>query len=495
MAQYNDRTPAWAKNAVGYLCFVDSFASSVPDPEGKKEKYSGFAYGQEIKKLRWHEKDPTMHHNSGFYGGDLAGAAYASSYLAELGVDMVYFTPIFRSLSNHKYDTLDHMQIDSQFGTVDDFKKMIQAYHSKGIKVILDGVFNHVSSEHEWYKRAKAGEAKYKDMFKVNDGGYFMVWNGIETLPELNHDNKEVRDYFYSSADSVVRHWLKLGADGWRLDVAESLSKSAIAGIRKAVKAAGPDKLLIGEIMDTYGKEWLADGLLDGTMNYVFRGVTANFLTGKSGGTKYMEELVKMYEEYPREKLYTSWNLISTHDTNRMLYEVGNDESMLKLAAVMQFTYPGAPMIYYGDELGTTKGEKEKENRMGHDWEVINSHDKYLTGKSMDWDKVNRYNSFHGFFKHLIWLRKAHPALVSGDFVPAYSGEEAVAFFRRDSGGTVFVVVNSGADTTLKINVPAEILGLAPELKCVYGGNGYFKPRAAEIEFFIGAKNAYIFAG
>ncbi|MGD0566610.1 MAG: alpha-amylase family glycosyl hydrolase, partial [Candidatus Goldiibacteriota bacterium] len=290
MPQYTDKTPAWAKNATGYLCFVDSFASSVPDPGGKKEKYSGFAYGQEIKKLAWHEKDPTKFHNSGFYGGDLAGAAYASSYLSELGIDMVYFTPIFKSLSNHKYDTLDHMQIDPQFGTTDDFIKMIKEYHSKGIKVILDGVFNHVSSEHEWYRRAKAGEEKYRNMFNTNEDGYFMLWNGIETLPVLNHDNKDVQDYFYASPGSVVKYWLKLGADGWRLDVAERLSKSAISGIRKAVKSTGTDKLLIGEVMDTYGTEWLQDGLLDGAMNYVFRGVTANFLTGKSDGIKYMEE-------------------------------------------------------------------------------------------------------------------------------------------------------------------------------------------------------------
>jgi glycosidase len=494
MAEYMDKTPAWAKTAVGYLCFVDSFASSNPDPEGKKDKYSGFAYGQEIKKLRWHEKDPTMNHNSGFYGGDLAGAAYASTYLAELGVDMVYFTPIFKSLSNHKYDTLDHMMIDSQFGTMGDFKKMIEAFHSKGMKVILDGVFNHVSSEHEWFKMAKAGVEKYRQMFQINKEGYFIVWRGIETLPVLNHDNKDVRDYFYDAPDSVVRHWLKAGADGWRLDVAERLSKSAIAGIRKAVKETGYEKLLIGEVMDTYGKEWLDDGLLDGAMNYVFRGVTANFMTKKINGVEYMRELEKMYSEYPREKLYTSWNLISTHDTSRMLYEVGNDEAIWKLAAIMQFTYPGAPMIYYGDELGTTKGENDSENRMGHDWEVINSYNKYRTGKSMDWDKVNRYNSYHGFYKHIIWLRKAYPDLVSGDFIPAYAGEDAVAFFRAGKTGCVFIAVNRGGDSTLKIDVPAGILAMQPDLKCVYGGNGYFRPRAKQIDFYIGAKNGYIFA-
>ena len=178
-----------------------------------------------------------------------------------------------------------------------------------------------------------------------------------------------------------------------------------------------------------------------------------------------------------------------------MLYDVKNDESMWKLAAVLQFTYPGAPMIYYGDELGTTKGEKETENRMGHDWEVINSYDKYMTGKSMEWDKVNRYNSYHGFYKHLIWLRKAHPALVSGDFIPVLAGADAVAFFRKGSGGSVFVIVNRGTDTGLKIKIPESILGTLPDLKCVYGGNGYFRPRAAEIDFYIGAKNAYIFAG
>jgi glycosidase len=495
MAEYKDRTPDWAKRAVGYLCFVDSFASSIPDPEGKKDEYKGTAYGQEVMKLKWHETDPTLHHNSGYYGGDLMGAAYASSYLADLGIDMVYFTPIFRALSNHKYDTLDHMQIDPQFGTFADFENMVHAYHSKGIRVILDGVFNHTSSEHEWYKKAKAGDLKFKSMYKVNAEGYIMVWNGIETLPVLNFENQDVQKYFYSAPESVVHYWLKAGADGWRLDVAERLSKDAIAGIRQAVKAEGADKLLTGEVVETYGKEWLADGLLDGVMNYAFRGVTANFMTGKIDAQNYMAELEKMYVEYPREKLYTSWNLISTHDTNRMLYDVGNDEGLLKIAAVLQFTYPGIPMIYYGDELGTTKGEKEKQNRMGHDWEVINSYEKYRATGAMEWDKIKRYNSFHEFFKHMIWLKKTFTVLVDGDFYPACASGDVAAFFRVSETAIAFIIVNKGLDASVKIKVPEEVLKRNPDLKCAYGGNGYFKPRSGEIEFYIGGKNAYLFIG
>lgn len=494
MAEYKDKTPDWAKRAVGYLCFVDSFASSIPDPDGKKEKYEGSAYGQDAVKLKWHETDPTLNHNSGFYGGDLAGASYASSYLADFGVNMVYFTPIFRALSNHKYDTLDHMQIDPQFGTMDDFDKMIKVFHSKGIKVILDGVFNHTSSEHEWYKKAMAGDEKYKAMYETNKDGYIIVWNGIKTLPVLNHKNPDVQKYFYDSPDCVVRHWLKAGADGWRLDVAERLSKDALRGIRKAVKAEGDDKLLIGEVVETYGKEWLDDGLLDGVMNYVFRGVTANFMTGKIDAENYMGELKKMYDEYPKEKLYTSWNLISTHDTNRMLYDVSNDESLLKLASILQFTYPGAPMIYYGDELGTVKGEKESQNRMGHDWEVINSYDRYLKTGAMEWDKVNRYNSFHQFFKHLIWLKKTFSVFDDGDFYPAYAGGDVAAYFRLSAKGMAFIIVNKGLNASVKLKIPREILERHPDMKCVYGGNGSFRPGTEELDFYVGGKNAYVFA-
>ena len=495
MADHKDLTPGWAKYSTGYLCFIDSFASSIPDPEGKKDKYKGTAYGQEMIKLKWHETDPTLHHNSGFYGGDLKGAEYAASYLKELGIDLVYFTPIFKALSNHKYDTLDYMQVDPQFGTMDDFRKFVRTYHEAGIRVILDGVFNHTSSEHEWYKKAKAGDPKYRAMYKVNAEGYFIVWNGIETLPVLNHDNPDVKEYFYGGKDSVVRRWLKAGADGWRLDVAERLDKAALAAVRKAVKAEGDDKLLIGEVVETYGKEWLEEGLLDGVMNYVFRGVTANFMTGKIEGDKYMEELGRMQLEYPPEKLKCSWNLISTHDTNRMLFDVNGDEGMLKLAAVLQFTYPGAPMIYYGDELGTMKGEKEKQNRMGHDWEIINSYEKYRETGAMEWDKVKRYNSYHEFFKHMIWLKKTFPVLVDGEFVPAAGMGDIAAYFRVSDSGVAFIIVNKGHDASVKVKVTAEILKRAPDLRCAYGGNGYFRPRSEEVEFYIGGKNAYIFIG
>ncbi len=495
MAEYKDKTPDWAKNSIGYLCFVDSFASSVPDPQGKKGIYTGDAYGEKITRLKWHEKDPTLHHNSGFYGGDLKGAAYASGYLKELGVDLVYLTPIFKALSNHKYDTLDHMAIDPHFGDINDFREMIKTFHSKGIKVIIDGVFNHTSSEHEWYKKAKAGDLKHKAMYQVNAEGYVMVWNGIETLPVLNQENPDVIEYFYSGSNSVVKYWLKQGADGWRLDVAERLGAKTLERIRVAVKETGEDKLLIGEVVETYGKECLADGRLDGVMNYVFRGTTANFLTGKIDGANYMAELVKMYSEYPEEKLRASWNLVSTHDTNRLLYDVGNDEGLFKIASALQFTYPGSPMIYFGDELGTTKGQKEEENRMGLDWEVVNSYEKHSAGGPMEWGKVNRYNSFHEFYKHMIWIRKTFGALKDGAFIESYAGENVVAYFRQNNENTVLVVVNKGNDASVKLNIPEAVMSQSRQLKCIYGGNGYFKPDRGTIEFYIGGKNAYIFAG
>lgn len=495
MAEFKDKTPDWAKNSIGYLCFVDSFASSIPDPQGKLDVYTGDAYGEQKTKLLWHEKDPTLHHNSGFYGGDLRGGAFASDYLKELGVDMVYLTPIFTALSNHKYDTLDHMSVDPHFGDINDFKNMISVFHSKGIKVIIDGVFNHTSSEHEWYKKAKAGDLKYKAMYQTNSEGYIMVWNGIETLPVLNQDNPDVIEYFYGGDNSVVKYWLMQGADGWRLDVAERLGAPTLKRIRRAVKEAGEDKLLIGEVVETYGKEWLSDGELDGVMNYVFRGTTDNFLTGQIDGKNYMAELVKMYTEYPVEKLRTSWNLISTHDTNRMLYDVKNDESLFKIAVVLQFSYPGSPMIYFGDELGTTKGLKEEENRMGLDWEVVNSYEKYSAGGPMEWGKVNRYNSFHGFYKHMIWIRKTCGALNDGNFIEACATEDVIAFFRRGKDNTVLVIINKGNNISVKLNIPEDIIKGKMQLKCIYGGNGYLKLDKSAMDFYIGGKNAYIFAG
>ena len=173
------------------------------------------------------------------------------------------------------------------------------------------------------------------------------------------------------------------------------------------------------------GKDWIGDDLLDGVMNYVFLGTTVNFLTGKITGEEYLHDLTRMYNEYPRQQLYTSWNIISTHDTNRMLQEVDGNENLFKMAVSLQFTYPGIPMIYYGDEIGLLPGQKEISNRSGMNWDRVDllklkAREPWKHTLAMDWQKVNQYTSYHFFYKHLIWLKKQYPVLTEGEFIPLF---------------------------------------------------------------------------
>jgi cyclomaltodextrinase / maltogenic alpha-amylase / neopullulanase len=481
--------PSWSKRAIGYICFIDSFSAA----NNIKSEFNGTVYGREKVKLQWHEIDNTIHHSSGFYGGNLQGVKDSIPYLKDLGVDYLYLTPIFEAVSNHKYDTINYEKIDPHFGNENDLKELIEACHKYGLRILLDGVFNHTSIEHEWYQKALMGDERYKNYYKINDEGYILFWNGIMTLPVLNHKNPEVQEYFYLSEKSIVRKWLDFGIDGWRLDVAERLDKETIAAIRKNMKTKYPDSLLIGEVVETYGKEWLADGLLDGVMNYVFKGVTSNYFSKKIDSAEYMNELTKMYLEYPADKLLSSWNIISTHDTHRMLYELNNDESLFKLAAILQFAYPGNPVIYYGDELGTKSGEKEVDNRIGMDWKCVKSYENYKRNQPMPWEEINRYNSYHQFYKHLVWLRKNYDVLSVGEFKPVYASNGVIAFMRMLNDKYAFIIINISENQSVNLSIPDEIAEKSPVLKCVYGGNTSFHLNKKNINFYIGSRNGYIF--
>ncbi len=452
-------------------------------------------YGCQKVKLEWHEIDTTLHHSSGYYGGNLKGLSDSVNYFKDLGVNLLYLTPIFEAVSNHKYDTVNYERIDPHFGSEKDLFDLIENCHKNDIRIILDGVFNHTSIEHEWYKKAVSGDERFKKYYKINDEGYILFWNGIMTLPVLDHSNPEVQDYFYFSEDSIVKHWLKLGIDGWRLDVAERLGKETLANIRASMLEVNPDALLIGEVVETYGKEWLQDGLLDGVMNYVFKGVTSNFFSGRIDAKEYMRELNQMYAEYPSQKLRASWNLITTHDTHRMLFEVDSDESLFKIAAIIQFTYPGAPVIYYGDELGVRMGEKEVNNRAGMDWKCVKSYDLYKKSQPMPWEDLDRYNSYHQFYKHIIWLRKNYPVLATGDFLPIFADDKVAAFMRTSNQGNAFVIFNTGENRSIKFSIPDFVLDKSLVMQCKYGGNTPLHLNKKEMDFYIGSRNAYIFIG
>ena len=493
----NDHVPEWPKHCIGYQIFVDSFAIGIVDVNKKKELYDHTAHNKDVYTLKWNDKDDKYHYGQGYYGGDLKGVIYAvTHYLKNLGIDFIYLTPIFKASSNHKYDTIDYYTIDPHFGTIEDFRELVRVCHENGMRLIIDGVFNHTSSEHPWYQKASKGDMEYVHRYQTNEDGFIINYEGVKTMPQLNHNNPAVKEYFYSGEDNVITHWLDEGIDGWRLDVAERLTAPVLADIRKAIKTKYPDRVLVGEVIETYGKEWLQDGLLDGVMNYVFKGVTTNFLTDKIDGTKYMDELKKMYDEYPREKLYVSWNLLSSHDTNRLLFDVDHNESFFKIAGAFQFTYPGMPMIYYGDELGMEDGQKDLGNRTGMDWDVAQV--QYHHGgvhhiQAMAWDRAERFNKYHQFYKHLVYIRRKYPVFIDGNFIPAYADENVIAYYRQTDSGAAFIIANKGLDANVTIPVP-EPLRRFDKLQCVYGGNGVLNLNRESFDFWVGCSNALIFA-
>jgi cyclomaltodextrinase / maltogenic alpha-amylase / neopullulanase len=494
----NPSTPGWSRHVIGYQCFVDSFASGASSIEEKASLYSAPVYNQQPRRLNWTEEFSDYSYGYSFYGGDLGGIINAiDRYLADFGVDMLYLTPLFKAESNHKYDTLDYLCIDPQFGDAAVFAKLVETCRSRNIKLILDGVFNHTSYHHEWYLKALRGEQPYADYYKKDANGRFLTWNGVETLVLLNHDHPDVQNFFYGLQKSVVTHWLDQGADGWRLDVAERLGAQVIQKIKSCITNNFADKILYGEVIETYGRDWLGNELLDGAMNYVFLGTTVNFLTDKINGETYLYELDKMYKEYPNEQLYQCWNIISTHDTNRMIYEVDGNENLFKIAVTLQFTYPGVPMIYNGDELGIMPGQKDNNNRQGLDWTRVDlvklkAQGHWRSMQAMDWRRVNQYSSFYYFYKHLVWLRRNYPVLVEGEFIPAYAYDSVVAYFRVLGPRYALIMVNKAETREIQLVVPEEIRKSKPILTGVHGplSKIEFSDRVVSIE--VRAQNAYI---
>ncbi|RJP81057.1 MAG: glycoside hydrolase family 13 protein [Candidatus Zixiibacteriota bacterium] len=497
MKHSHDPVPDWARHGIAYEVFVDSFAVGKVSIDGKRDLYRDPVYDQEPFTLRWHETSDDYRRGHGFYGGDLAGITYAvDHYLNDLRVKILYLTPIFKGASNHKYDTLDYYAIDPQFGTLEDFHALVEACNRQGMKLILDGSFNHTSSEHEWMQKAVAGDPRYLDYYRRDEHGLIEHWEAAEHIPVLNHENPEVRRYFYESDDSVLLYWLKQGAHGWRLDVAERLGETVLRNIRRQMKAHFPDALLAGEAVETYGADWLKDGLLDATMNYVFKGITTNFFIGTLTGGQYMEQLERIIREFPWEKLQACWNLVSSHDTNRMLYDVGGDEALFKMAVVFQFTFPGIPMIYYGDELGIEFGEKEISNRTAMDWESIEVHRKFNRGyrvAPMGWEKLDRYNSYHEFHRHMIRLRYHYQVLRDGLFLPVYADDTAIAYARVLEEKMALVIANRGEGRTLSLTLPQELLRPGATWKCEYGTDEPLKLDGPRLDFPAEAHNTYLF--
>ncbi len=450
------QTPDWVKHAVFYQIFPDRFARSQ---QPRKRL---------LKNARWEDWQamPTL---QGYKGGDLWGVMEKLDYLQDLGITAIYFTPIFQSASNHRYHTHDYYQVDPMLGGNPAFKDLLDEAHRRGLKVVLDGVFNHASrglfffhdilenGPHSpwvnWFKIHGWPLSPYNGEFPANYEG----WGGNRALPVFNHDNPEVREYLME----IAEYWINFGIDGWRLDVPfEIKTPSFWQEFRDRVKAINPEAYIVGEVWGD-SREWLDGSQFDGVMNYLFAGPTIAFTVGDRVdmaqvqdrdyqpypplfAKEYGEKMQALLALYPWEIQLTQLNLLASHDTARLLTIAGGDReaslkearSSVELATLLLLTFPGAPSIYYGDEVGLP-GAIDPDSRRGFPLET-------------DWD----YEIWE-YHRQLIALRHAHPALRTGDYRILLAEGTLYVFARILDAETVIIAVNIGSATG-KASVPLQ---------------------------------------
>ena len=458
------QTPEWARGATIYQVFPDRFCKSGDcDLTGKLEPYTVHANWYE--EVDWRPTPEGVVLNNDFYGGNFKGITEKMDYIASLGTTILYLNPISKSFSSHRYDTGDYKKPDPMLGTEEEFSALCKDAHDRGIRVILDGVYSHTGSNSRYFNREGAFDdigahnsvdSPYHSWFTFYQWphSYHSWWN-FDTLPTVNKMDPEFIKYIITDEDSVVAHWLNLGADGYRLDVADELPDEFIKLLRDRIREIKPDAYLLGEVWEdasnkkAYGKlrRYFTGGELDSVMNYPFRTAIINFMRGFDSGNALKETVMSIVENYPPQVVQCNMNLLGTHDTPRILTALVDDfdgsreekarrrlsrnqfdvaMERLMMASFLQYTLPGSPSLYYGDEA-CMEGYKDPFNRRPYPW-----------GRE-DLDFLNH-------FKRLGKLRKEHPAFRYGDIRFFAAGDRHLGFTRTYEGKTYRVYCNRSGD-------------------------------------------------
>ncbi len=475
------KTPDWLKGGVIYQIFPDRFCrSGRPKAAVSDDRILRADWGGEPM---WEPDERGNINRYDYFGGDLAGIAEKLSHLAALGVTCVYLTPIFEAHSNHRYDTADYCKIDPLLGDEDDFRALCALAGEKGIRIILDGVFSHTGADSVYFNKNKrypangaynSKQSPYYAWYKFNRWpDSYTSWWGIEILPEINEDNPGFIE-FITGENGVAKKWLEAGAGGWRLDVADELPDKFLEAFRKAVKSVKEDAYILGEVWEdasnkySYGsrRRYLQGSQVDSVMNYPFSNALLAFIQNGSAET-FLEKVLTILENYPPEALHTLMNHIGTHDTVRALSLLGGAPpadnrpdtralakltppqrstglTLMKLISAVQFTLPGIPGIYYGDEAGL-EGGRDPFNRGCYPW------------GTEDQGLLAHYQTLGA-------IRKNCPALTDGNFETVHAADGCLAFTRTGRGNAVLTVANRGDhETTLcldeKWNGAAVLLG------------------------------------
>ena len=464
-------TPAWFSCGVVYQIFPDRFCRlELPDPAGMVGSRTIHENWSDLPD--WRPDAQGEVRNCDFFGGSLQGILSKLDDLADFGVTVLYLNPVFESASNHRYNTADYRAIDPMLGTEDDFHHLCQEAKRRGIRVILDGVFNHTGSQSRYFNAdgfypepgaAQSQDSPYFSWFSFHPWPTdYDAWWGIKTLPAVREDAPDYRDFIIRGQDSVVRHWLRAGASGWRLDVADELPDDFIGEIRTAMEETAPDSFLLGEVWEdatakiaySMRRRYLLGQELHGVMNYPFRTALIAYLLG-GDADEFRETLESLRENYPPHAFYSLMNFLSTHDTPRILTVLGADHvpgskeeravfrlsparrqlglKRLRLAALVLFTFPGAPTVYYGDEAGM-EGWEDPFNRAGYPWGQEDS-------------------ELKSFFSSLVHLRREQPALQTGQLHWRWTAGSLLVFARELDGQLLTTVVNA-ADTPQTLTLP-----------------------------------------
>ncbi|MGE7764078.1 glycoside hydrolase family 13 protein [Peribacillus sp. NPDC096540] len=425
--------PEWVKDTVWYQIFPERFANGNPnnDPEGAKP---------------WGSEDPTV---DNFFGGDFEGIIEHLDYLEELGINGIYFTPIFLAYSNHKYDTIDYREIDPQFGTKETLKTLVEECHKRNIRVMLDAVFNHSGYYFPPFQDLleKGENSEYKDWFhphsfplKGGERPNYETFGFFESMPKLNTANPDVKKYLLE----VSTYWIEeFDIDGWRLDVANEVDQPFWREFRRTVKDIKPDLYILGEIWHD-SMPWLRGDQFDAVMNYPFTNHVFRLVASQTiHARQFIEEMTTVYQSYPTNVFDVMFNLLGSHDTPRIFTDCGEDVARAKLIHTILLTFNGSPCIYYGDEIGLTGGQDPG------------------CRKCMVWEEEKQNRELFNEIKALILLRKEERLLANDGkfkFLDTTRNENIVAYQKYNDARSVVILINP-TDVQQTFTLPFDLEG------------------------------------
>ncbi|MFI8417638.1 maltodextrin glucosidase [Serratia sp. NPDC078593] len=447
-----DNGPSWVADQVFYQIFPDRFASSGATYHVQSGDYHHHAAGTAVIRRDWTHPLEDNHSASTFYGGDLDGISQKIPYLKQLGITALYLNPIFSAPSVHKYDTEDYYQVDPCFGGNDALHRLRVSTHKAGMKLILDGVFNHTGDSHPWFDRHQQSEngachhpdSPYRNWFNFYPDGTALTWKGNASLPKLNFAEPQVVEAIYAGKDSVVRHWLKppYSIDGWRLDVVHMLGENGgatgnlkhLAGIYQAARDVNPDAYLLGEHFGD-ARRWLHAGVEDAAMNYMgFALPLRGFLAGIDVGMQPMSldaaDTANWMDSYraglSHHRQLILFNQLDSHDTPRFLTMLNGNKLRMRMAAVWLMSWIGVPCLYYGDEIGLD-GDNDPFCR-----------------KPFPWDESQWDSELLSLFQRMANVRKQSKALRRGGCQVLYAQGETLVFVRTYQQERVLVALQRG---------------------------------------------------